>query len=60
MVRDWIDAWNSHEGLRLGALYTEGATHEDVPTGLTVEGPEGVAGFAESSRTTWWVASPGS
>ena len=47
MVRDWIDAWNSHEGLRLGALYTEGATHEDVPTGLTVEGPEGVAGFAD-------------
>jgi ketosteroid isomerase-like protein len=46
-VRDWIDAWNSHEGSRLGALYTEGATHEDVPTGLTVEGPEGVAGFAD-------------
>ena len=47
LVRDWIDAWNSHEGSRLGALYAEGATYEDVPTGLTAHGPVGVAGFAE-------------
>jgi ketosteroid isomerase-like protein len=31
VVRDWIDAWNSHDGPRLGALYAEGATYEDVP-----------------------------
>ena len=47
VVRDWIDAWNSHDGSRLGALYAEGATYEDVPTGLTAQGPEAVAGFAE-------------
>lgn len=44
---DWIGAWNSHDGSRLGALYAEGATYEDVPTGLTAQGPEGIAGFAE-------------
>jgi len=47
VVLDWIDAWNSHDASRLGALYAEGATYEDVPTGLTAKGPEGVAGFAE-------------
>jgi ketosteroid isomerase-like protein len=46
VMRDWIDAWNSHDGSGLGALYAEGATFEDVPTGLTAQGPEGVAGFA--------------
>ena len=47
VVLDWIGAWNSHDGPRLGALYADGATYEDVPTGLTAQGPEGVAGFAE-------------
>jgi steroid delta-isomerase-like uncharacterized protein len=47
VVRDWIDAWNSHDGPRLGALYAEGANYEYVPTGLTAQGLEGVAGFAE-------------
>ena len=47
VVLDWIGAWNSHDGSRLGALYAEGATYEDVSTGLTARGPEGVAGFAE-------------
>lgn len=51
VVRDWLDAWNSHDGSRLGALYAEDATYEDVPTSLTAQGPEGVAGFAHEFAT---------
>jgi steroid delta-isomerase-like uncharacterized protein len=49
VVQEWAAAWSAHDdGVRLAALYTSDATHEEVPSGTIFHGPEEIAGYAQS------------
>ena len=40
-LQEWAAAWSAHDdGVRLAALYTSDATHEEVPSGTIFHGPE--------------------
>jgi steroid delta-isomerase-like uncharacterized protein len=48
-VQEWAVAWSEHDdGARLAALYTDEATHEEVPSGTVFTGPEAIGGYAKS------------
>ena len=48
-VQEWAAAWSEHDdGTRLAALYTDDATHEEVPSGTIFSGPEQIGGYAQS------------
>ncbi len=49
IVQEWAAAWSEHDdGTRLAALYTDDATHEEVPSGTVFTGPQEIGGYAES------------
>lgn len=49
LLQEWAAAWSEHDdGTRLAALYTDEATHEEVPSGTVFRGPEAIAGYAQS------------
>lgn len=49
ILQEWAAAWSEHDdGTRLAALYTDDATHEEVPSGTVFSGPEAIAGYAQS------------
>ena len=49
IIQEWAAAWSEHDdGTRLAALYTADATHEEVPSGTVFNGPQAIAGYAQS------------
>lgn len=49
LLQEWAAAWSEHDdGTRLAVLYTDDATHEEVPSGTVFSGPEAIGGYAQS------------
>lgn len=49
ILQEWAAAWSEHDdGTRLATLYTDDATHEEVPSGTIFSGPDAIAGYAQS------------
>jgi steroid delta-isomerase-like uncharacterized protein len=49
VLQEWAAAWSElDDGTRLAALYTDDATHEEVPSGTIFTGPEAVGEYARS------------
>ena|SRR5687768_11739034 len=49
VIQEWAAAWSElDDGTRLAALYTDDATHEEVPSGTIFSGPDAIGGYAES------------
>ncbi len=49
ILQEWAAAWSEHDdGTRLAVLYTDDATHEEVPSGTVFSGPRAIGGYAQS------------
>ncbi len=49
VLQEWAAAWSElDDGTRLAALYTDDATHEEVPSGTIFTGPEAIGEYAQS------------
>jgi steroid delta-isomerase-like uncharacterized protein len=49
VLQEWAAAWSElDDGTRLAALYSDDATHEEVPSGTIFTGPEAIGGYAQS------------
>ncbi len=54
VVQEWAAAWSElDDGTRLAALYTDDATHEEVPSGTIFSGPDAIGGYAQSHFTAF-------
>jgi steroid delta-isomerase-like uncharacterized protein len=51
LIRQWEDAWNSHDVTRIRALFTEDAVYEDIPFGIVCKGDEVTELFRSNFRT---------
>lgn len=52
ILQAYGDAWSSGDAATVGALYTEDATRDDVPTGMVSEGRDAIEKLADALFTS--------
>lgn len=51
LLQQWVDGVEAGDGDAIAALYTPDAVHEDVPSGLVVQGPEEIGALVSGTVT---------
>jgi steroid delta-isomerase-like uncharacterized protein len=53
IIKEWYDAWNSHDGEKVSRFYTDDCIYEDMGSGRVYRGPQEVGASVEDMTTSF-------